>query len=505
MNHSFHIRRTTAILAVVIAGLVGGLVASMSVNHAVPVFVSSAHAATYEQGAFTTFAPVVKRVSPAVVNISSSKVVKSQGGMGGPEGMFEDPFFRRFFGGRMPQQQPREHRAESLGSGVIVSPEGYILTNNHVVEGATQVKVSFADQREFPAKVIGTDKPTDIAVLKIDQHNLPVLPLSDSSRAQVGDVVLALGDPFGLGQTVTMGIVSATGRSLHQAIEQYEDFIQTDAAINPGNSGGALINTHGELVGINTAILAGDGGGNQGIGFAIPINLARNVMDQIIKTGKVTRGFIGILPQEVTPDMASAFGNPNLKGVAISEVEPNTPASKAGLKVGDVITAINGTPVSDVNQFRLQVAGMPPNTRIDLRIYRDGHEQSVPLTLAELTNQNAGRGDNGDDNDDQGVNSPQGQKGALPGVSVQVLNSTLRQQLQLPDNSHGLVVTDVDQSSRAADAGLQQGDVIEQVNRRPVNTIAEYNAAVKAGDANGSTLLLVRRGGGSMFIVVQAK
>jgi Do/DeqQ family serine protease len=426
-------------------------------------------------------------------------VVKNQGMSNGPEGLFDDPFFRRFFGGRMPQM-PRERRAESLGSGVIVSPDGYILTNNHVVEGATQVKVSFADQREFPAKVIGTDKPTDVAVLKIDQRNLPVLPLSDSSRAQVGDVVLAVGDPFGLGQTVTMGIVSATGRSLGGAIEQYEDFIQTDAAINPGNSGGALINTRGELVGINTAILAGDGGGNQGIGFAIPINLARNVMDQILKHGKVTRGFMGILPQEVTPDMASAFGRPNLKGVAIAEVEPNSPAKTAGLKVGDVITAVNGTPVSDVNQFRLQIAGMAPGTRIDLRVFRDGHEENVPVTLTELKNQNA-RGDN--DQEEQGLNTGEGQKGALPGVSVQALNSDLRQQLQLPASAHGLVVTDVDQSSRAADAGLQQGDVIEQVNRRPVNTVAEFNAAVRAGNPNGSTLLLVHRGQGSMFIVVQ--
>jgi serine protease Do len=500
MNHSFHIRRTTAVLAVVVAGLIGGLVASVSVTHTVPVFVSSAHAATYEQGALTTFAPVAKRVMPAVVNISSSKVVKNQG-MEGPEGLFEDPFFRRFFGGRMPQQMPRERRAESLGSGVIVSPDGYILTNNHVVEGATQVKVSFADQREFPAKVVGTDKPTDVAVLKIDQRNLPVLPLSDSSRAQVGDVVLAVGNPFGLGQTVTMGIVSATGRSLGGAIEQYEDFIQTDAAINPGNSGGALINTRGELVGINTAILAGDGGGNQGIGFAIPINLARNIMDQILKNGKVTRGFMGILPQEVTPDMASAFGNAHLKGVAVAEVEPNSPAQHAGLKVGDVITAINGNSVSDVNQFRLQIAGMAPGSRVELRVFRDGREETLPLTLAELKNQNA-RGANGQE-EEQGLNGAQGEKGALQGVSVQSINSDLRRQLQLPESAHGVVVTEVDQSSRAADAGLQQGDVIEQVNHRPVNTVADFNAAVRAGGTNGATLLLVHRGQGALFLVVQ--
>ena len=498
MKNSFHIRRSTAILAVVIAGLIGGLVASMSVTHTVPVFLTNAHAASYEQGAFTTFAPVVKHVMPAVVNISSSKVVKNQDMGGG--GILEDPFFRRFFGGRMPQM-PRERRAESLGSGVIVSPDGYILTNNHVVEGATQVKVSFNDQREFPAKVIGTDKPTDIAVLKIDQKNLPVLSLADSSRAQVGDVVLAIGDPFGVGQTVTMGIVSATGRA-GLGIEQYEDFIQTDAAINPGNSGGALINTRGELVGVNTAILAGDGGGNQGIGFAIPANLARNVMDQILKNGKVTRGFMGILPQEVTPDIASGFGNPSLKGVAIAEVEPNSPAQKAGLQVGDVITAVNGNPVTDVNQFRLQIAGMAPGTSVNLKIFRNGHEQNSTVTLAELTNQNNRNGEQGEE---QGMNPGGGEKGALQGVSVQAISPELRRQLQIPAGTHGVVVSDVDQSSAAAEAGLQQGDVIEQVNRKPVNTLAEFNAAVRTGGQNGSTLLLVHRGQGAVFIVVQNK
>jgi len=504
MNHSLNIRRSTAVLGLAAAGAIGGLVSTVATQHNSPVFLTPAHAASYEAGAFTTFAPVVKHAMPAVVNISSSKVVKNPE-MGGPNGLFDDPFFRRFFGGRMPQQQPRERRAESLGSGVIVSPDGYILTNNHVVEGATQVKVSFTDQREFPAKVIGTDKATDVAVLKIDQRNLPVLALSDSSRAQVGDVVLAIGDPFGIGQTVTMGIVSATGRSLGGQIEQYEDFIQTDAAINPGNSGGALINARGELVGINTAILAGDTGGNQGIGFAIPINLARNVMDQIIQHGKVTRGFIGILPQEVTPDIARGFGSPNLKGVAVAEVVPDSPAAKAGLQVGDVITAINGNAVTDVNQFRLQVAGMSPGTRIDLRVNRNGRDETVPLTLTELTAKNAGVNGNHDDNEPNAT-PQEGEKSALQGVSVQTLSPDLRQQLQLPsDIKSGVVVGEVDQSSRAAEAGLQQGDVIVQVNRKPVANVSQFNAAVRAGGSNGSTLLLVRRGNGALFMVVQAK
>ncbi len=502
MNRIFQIRRSTAILTLIIAALVGGLVTSMSMNHpAAPVLGTNAHAATYEPGPLVTFAPTVKRAMPAVVNISSSKVVRnSQRGMGGGGNLFDDPFFRQFFGGRMQPEMPRERRAESLGSGVIVSPDGYILTNNHVVEGATQVKVSFTDRREFPAKVVGTDAPTDIAVLKIDQKDLPVLPIADSAHAQVGDVVLAIGDPFGVGQTVTMGIVSATGRSLGGAIERFEDFIQTDAAINPGNSGGALINTKGELVGINTAILAGNTGGNQGIGFAIPANLARNIMDQILKSGKVTRGYIGILPQELTPDMAKAFGSPNLKGVAVSQVENDTPAKRAGIEVGDVITAVNRTPVTDVNQFRLQVAGMPPGTKVDLTIARNGHEMNIPVTLAQMPASNL-RGPQDDDNNDQGAAPNEGEKGALYGVSVQALNNNLRDQLQLPANTQGVAVTDVDPGSRAADAGLQQGDVIVQVNHKPVTTVSQFNAAVR--DSRGSTLLLVKRGGGQLFVVVQ--
>ena len=290
-----HMRKSTVALVAVIALLAGALIATITGTHGVPVFLSTAHAAAVEQGPLTSFAPVVKRAMPAVVNISSSKVVKQQ-----TPGMFDDPFFRQFFGGRMPQGQdrPRSQRETSLGSGVVVSPDGYIITNNHVVDGATDVKVSFYDKSEYPAKVVGTDKYADIAVLKVNRSGLTSLPFADSAKAQVGDVVLAMGEPFGLRGTVTMGIISAMGRG-GLGIERFEDFIQTDAAINQGNSGGALIDSRGDLLGINTAILSGETGGNQGIGFAIPANLARNEMDQIMKHGKVTRGFMGILPQEV--------------------------------------------------------------------------------------------------------------------------------------------------------------------------------------------------------------
>jgi serine protease Do len=490
-----HIRKSTAVLSVVIAMLVGALIVSVTGSQHVPVFIDTAHAASVDQGPLTSFAPVVKRSMPAVVNISSSKVVKQQQM---PRGMMDDPFFRQFFGGRMPQQQqPRSQRETSLGSGVVVSSDGYILTNNHVVEGATDVKVAFFDKHEYPAKIVGTDKFGDIAVLKIDKTGLTALPFANSGHAQVGDVVLAIGNPFGLGQTVTMGIISAMGRA-GLGIERFEDFIQTDAPINRGNSGGALIDTRGELVGINTAILSGETGGNEGIGFAIPANLAHSLMDQILKKGKVSRGYMGILPQELTPDMAKAFGIPNEKGVAIAHVENDSPALKAGIKVGDVITAINNNPVDDVNAFRLQIAGFEPGTTVHLKVARGGQNLDVPVKLGEF-NEKADA--SGERPEIQG----QGEKGALGGVSVEALNSNLRDQLQLPKEATGVVITDIDEDSAASAAGLHSGDVIVQVNHRDVKTVAEFNAAVKAGAARESTLLLVRRGGGNQFVVVPNK
>jgi serine protease Do len=490
------IRKSTVVLIAVIALLAGALIATMSVTHSVPTLMSTAHAAVTEQGPLVSFAPVVKRAMPAVVNISSSKVVKEQAQNGG---MFDDPFFRQFFGGRMPQQQqPRSQRETSLGSGVVVSPDGYILTNNHVVEGATDVKVQFSDKSEFPAKIVGTDKYADIAVLKVSRTGLTALPFADSSKAQVGDVVLAMGEPFGLRGTVTMGIISALGRG-GLGIERYEDFIQTDTAINRGNSGGALVDTRGDLVGINTAILSGETGGNQGIGFAIPANLARSEMDQIMKNGKVTRGFMGILPQELTPDMAKAFGIPNAHGVAIAQVTPGSPAEKAGLKVGDVITGINGNSIDDVNAFRFQVAGFSPGTTIHLKVARSGQTLDVPVTLSEYNMEKA-------ENDvDQGNIPEGGEKGALQGVTVQTLTPDLRRQLQAPEGTTGVVITNVDADSPAAQAGLAEGDMVLQVNRHPVTSVQEFNRAVREGASRESTLLLVKRGPGTQFLVVPNK
>lgn len=489
-------RRSTAILSAAVVVLVAALgITWASGAHTVPVFVTSAMAAGgNELPASGTFAPIVKRTAPAVVNVSSSKVVKNQGM---PSGFFSDPMFRQFFG-NIPQQ-PREQKMHSLGSGVVVSADGYILTNNHVVDGATDVKVSFADGREVPAKVVGADSPTDIAVLKIDRKGLQTMPIGDSSKAEVGDIVLAIGNPLGVGQSVSMGIVSAKSRSLNGQIETYEDFIQTDAAINHGNSGGALVNTRGELIGINTAILGGGSGGNIGIGFAIPSDLAKNIMTQLIEKGHVTRGFIGILPQEITPEMRQSFGlGADQGGIAVAQVSPDSPASKAGLQVGDAIVALNGDKVEDVAAFRLKVAGLAPGTRVNLKVVRDGVTKDFALVLAtnnELAKLNKGGGQN---------TPGKGSESALQGVQVDNLTPDAIQQLNLPSGTKGVLVTDVDESSAAADAGLRPNDVIERVNHKPVTSVSDMDAALRQGGSNG-TLLLIRRGGGSAFLVIPNK
>jgi len=318
-----------------------------------------------------SFAPIIKKAMPSVVNISSSRLVRSEELLP----FLNDPFFRQF--GTVPRDQ-REH---SLGSGVVVSSDGYILTNNHVVEAASDIEVSFGDQSQRPARVIGTDPQTDLAVVKLDQKGLTPLPLADSSKVQVGDVALAIGHPFGIGRAVTMGIVSATERG-NLGIESEEDFIQTDAAINPGNSGGALINTRGELIGVNTAILSPTGG-NLGIGFAVPSNMARSVMEQIAKTGKVVRGYLGVVVQNVTPELAKEFGATAHNGALISDVAPGGPAEKAGLRRGDIVLQVNGKPLTDRRDLQLTVSKMAPGTTITLAILRDGQQQQIPLTLGQ--------------------------------------------------------------------------------------------------------------------------
>jgi serine protease Do len=442
-----------------------------------------------EAAAGRGYSAVVKRVLPAVVNISSSKVVKETA-QDVPQGV--DPFFRQFFGDNFGQKfnVPQQRREKALGSGVIVSPEGYILTNNHVVDGATEVVVTLHDKRDMKARVIGTDPRTDIAVLKIDGSNFPALTLGDSTKVEVGDVVLAIGDPFGVGQTVTAGIVSATGRG-GLGIEQVEDFIQTDAPINPGNSGGALVDDEGHLIGINTAILSGNSGGNQGIGFAVPINMARHDMDQILAHGKVEHGYLGILPQDVTPALAKAFNTKNTDGALVGEVTAGSPAAHAGLKQGDIIIEVNGEPVGDANQLRSKVGMMNPNTTATLKVLRDGKVENVAVTLGEFPSKEE-RASGGDKNSEQG----------LQGVSVENLSAEVANELRLPAGTKGVVVDKVDPASRAAEAGLQRGDVIQQVNHKAVSNVKEYGQAVTASNQNEPVLLLVDRNGSTMFLAV---
>jgi serine protease Do len=438
------------------------------------------------------FASVLKPALPAVVNIHTSKVVKSRSSQMMP--FFNDPMFKQFFGDQFGpgQSQPQTEREQSLGSGVIVTSDGTIVTNNHVIEGATDIKVDLADKREFQAKLVGTDPKSDIAVLKIEATGLPTLAIGDSSKLQVGDVIFAIGDPFGVGETATMGIISATQRG-GLGIENYEDFIQTDAPINPGNSGGAMIDLHGDLIGINTAILSGGGGGNQGVGFAIPINMARSVMDQIVGHGKVVRGYLGLYPQDVTPALAKEFGLSKPGGALVSGLKPDAPAARAGLKNGDVILELNGQPIESANDLRLRISQTAPGSSVKLEISRSGKTQDVDVTLAELP-------------PDKSAEQAPGESGSggLDGVNVQELTPDAMEQLQLAPGTHGVVVESVDPSSAAAAVGLQRGDVIQEVNHQPVRSITEYKQALAAAGKQ-SVLLLVNSGGVTHYEVVESR
>lgn len=367
---------------------------------------------------------------------------------------------------------------------MIVSPNGYILTANHVVEGADKVKVSLGggDGTEFDAKVIGADPPTDIAVLRIEAKDLPAITITDSDKLEVGDTVLAVGNPFDVGRTVTMGIVSATSRGGF-GINAYEDFIQTDAAINPGNSGGALVDAEGRLVGINTAILSGSGG-FQGVGFAVPINLARYVMDQITKEGKVSRGYLGVrLQQEVTPGLARKFNLQNSSGAMIAYIEPGSPAAKAGLKEGDFITDVDDKKVTDMRQLRLMVARMAPGTKVNLKLVRDGKERTLAIVLAKMPEDMFTRNERQPSREQgEGVD-------ALDGVEVVDLDSRAKRQLDVPNNVQGALVSGVDPDSNAAEAGLRQGDVIVEIDRHPVPNAQQ---AVNLSDQSKGDEILLR-------------
>jgi len=427
----------------------------------------------------SSYADVVEPVQKAVVSVYSTKIVR--------ERLRVDPFFRQFFGNRVPE---RESKQQGLGSGVIVSPNGYILTNNHVVADADELKVLLADGREVIAKVIGADEKTDVAVIKIDVENLPVLTMADSDKLRVGDIVFAVGNPLGVGQTVTMGIVSATGRNdvgilANDQIGGYENFIQTDASINQGNSGGALVDAKGRLVGLNSAILSSASGGNIGIGFAVPTNLAVSILNGLVATGKVQRGYLGVAGQNLDPKLAESLGvTSNVKGVAISDVVKDSPAAKAGLKRNDIITKIDNRTVDSQLVLRLIVAQIAPDTEASVVVLRDGKEKTFKVKVGSL---------------DERVGSTSGQ--IIPGVTVKTLDEELRTQFKLDKRvESGVVITEIDEKSPYADI-LVPGLVIVEINRRPVADVESATAAIKPG----LNALLVQYRGVLRYVTINVK
>jgi len=445
-----------------------------------------------------SFAPMIKRVEPSVVKVS----VTERSANAVPDQMapfLNDPMFRQFFGDQLPDGRSerrsfREPAPEGLGSGVIVSADGYILTNNHVVHGAEAIKVTLHDGRELAAKVVGTDPQSDLAVVKVDARDLPAITFADSDKIEVGDRVLAMGNPFGLSETVTSGMVSGLGREAEGI--PYEDFIQTDAAINPGNSGGALVDVEGRLVGINTAILSRSGG-FQGIGFAIPSNLAHSVMEQLASTGKVRRGFLGVSLQDLSPELAREFKLDGTHGTVVTDVVPDSPAARAGVLGGDVILQFDGNPVVDGRHLKLTVADVAPGTKVPLEILRDGQSKTLTLEVAaQPKDDRIAR-----DESDAAPDAADHDTGTLNGVAVGDLDPQARREFDVPLHVRGALVTQVDPSTPSAAAGLQPGDVIEEINRHAVSDADEAIKLTEHPDSK-KTLLRVWNQNGSHYVLV---
>jgi serine protease Do len=497
MNNSSRItllRRAAVGAACVLAtaGLLAAVEGAQPKDHAIALKRddSAVNRGTIESA---SFAAVVKRVAPSIVKVTVQMSPRRAGiGPGDDGNLFPgmiDPSLRQFFGNRL--QVVPEEPENGLGSGVIISADGYIVTNNHVVDGAKVVTVTLSDGRELQARVVGRDPQTDVAVIKVQAKDLPSITFAPSHNVEVGDRVLAIGNPFGIGETVTTGIVSATGRRAGLGLK-YEDFIQTDAAINPGNSGGALVDVEGRLVGINTAILS-HSGGFQGVGLAVPSDLVGNVADNLVAHGKVVRGYIGIGIQDLTPGLADSFGIKSKSGALVSDIQPGSPAAKAGLRSGDVITAIGGQPVDSAGRLNVAVAETPPGTTVQLDVLRDGKIESIPVTtVVKGGGDNAGSGDLSSQADDQGV---------LNGVGVSDVDANARRELNLPDRLSGAVITHVDPDSASARAGLREGDVILEINRQPVSS-AKSAVDLCTGAASRRTLVKLWSHGSTVYVVV---
>ncbi len=463
------------------------------------VFAAAAQESTpapTREGISATFAPIVEKVAPSVVTVFTTQTVAR----GLASFSFGDDTLRQFFGGQSPQRQGKQ-TLQGLGSGVIVSPDGFILTANHVVSGAEEIMVGLGTElRKYKAKKVGTDPGTDVALLKIEEKNLPAIAFANSEKARAGDIVLAIGNPFGLRQTVTMGIISAVGRG-GIGIVDYENFIQTDAAINMGNSGGALVDTAGHLLGINTAIFSRSGG-NQGVGFAIPANLARDVMQSLREKGRVVRGYIGASVQTLTPELAEAMklkGEPS--GALVGEVTPKSPSEKAGMKTGDVITSVNGKKIGDARELRLMIGSMPPGTKIQIEVNREGQSKIINVELAEMP---AGAAEQ--DTEASPEENAQPEKATVfGGVAVADVTDEIRNALNLSKDIKGAVIAEIDADSPAAKAGLREGDVIQEVNKQPVKNAKDLVAISKRLKPDEKILIRVWSQGRSSFVALEPK
>ncbi|MBI5408062.1 MAG: DegQ family serine endoprotease [Nitrospirae bacterium] len=487
-------KKTTFFLFVIIALISGYVIGNrfniFPVKSSTPAYTYNFQVPKELSGDGAAFSEIVKVVSPVVVNISTSKVVERDTR---PFSDFFDDQFSDFF--EPYHKMPKKWKEQSLGSGVVVSPDGYILTNAHVVEKADEIQVTLYDQQNFKGKIIGADPKTDIAVIKISVENLPSIKWGDSDKIQVGEFVLAFGNPYSLSNTVTMGIVSATGRA-NVGIADYEDFIQTDAAINPGNSGGPLVNIKGELIGVNTAIFSRTGG-YQGIGFAVPCNMAKSVMTQLIKEGRVTRGWLGITIQNFTPELAKEFGLNKSAGALVTEILKGSPAEKAGLRRGDIIVEVDDKEIKNVESLRNIIAQSKVGSRIKLKVIRDGKTLSITAAITEFPQ-------------DLAQAEPQGheekysmEENTLAGFSAMNLSQEIAKQLGLPKDEKGVVIVKVEPYSAAEDAGLKKGDVINEINKKSVKSIRDFNSIISSMRKGDTLLLFINRSGNKFYITLK--